>query len=294
MSGASAVSLEHVDCLVCGSGTSREWATEHGYTARKCADCGLVFVSPRPTLASIDEAARTGMHATDDGEVSVTDRFKGIRVVLRRRLVRQLWPELAGGGPIRWLDVGAGHGELLLALQGVLPPASTLVGVEPNRAKAASMRSRGVTAVGSLGEVEGSFDVVSMMNVYSHLPDPREFLASLREVLEPGGRLILETGNGAELADRSEYPDELSLPDHLSFTGEPQLRRVLTDAGYEVLRVDRRRVDGVAHTGVSVLRRLRGHPTPVGLPYRSPFRFLYATSRRIEDPAAGREPGADR
>jgi 2-polyprenyl-3-methyl-5-hydroxy-6-metoxy-1,4-benzoquinol methylase len=83
-----------------------------------------------------------------------------------------------------------------------------------------------------------SWDVVSMINVFSHLPDPLVFLEEVRALLRPGGELLLVTGNGAEI-ERAEYPQALSLPDHIVFGGEPQLRRFLEQAGFAIEQVAR-------------------------------------------------------
>jgi len=273
-------SLESVPCPLCRAEGADPWATEDGYTALKCRTCGLVYVSPRPALETISEATRTGMHRTEQGTLEVTGSYRGVRVVLRRRLIRSLWPDLArAAAPIRWLDIGTGHGEMLLALRAVLAPGSDVQGVEPNDGKAEPLRRRGFTVAPALDGILGRFDVVSLMNVYGHLPDPVGFIRSLDGVLEATGDLIIETGNGAELASRSDYPDSLSLPDHLSFAGEPQLRRLLADAGYEVVTVHRRRVDGLGHLAQAIVRRVRGERSRITMPYRSPFRFLYVRCR---------------
>jgi 2-polyprenyl-3-methyl-5-hydroxy-6-metoxy-1,4-benzoquinol methylase len=82
-------------------------------------------------------------------------------------------------------------------------------------------------------DVAELYNYVSLMNVYSHLPDPVAFLTQLRALLRAGGELVLLTGNGGDL-ERVEYPGPLSLPDHLSFVGHAHLRRVLARAGYDI------------------------------------------------------------
>jgi len=70
MNSAAAV-LEPVSCLLCASDDARPWGRENGYTAVKCKRCGLVYV-PWPRLDAISEAARTGLHPTEAGELNVS------------------------------------------------------------------------------------------------------------------------------------------------------------------------------------------------------------------------------
>ena len=67
---------------------------------------------------------------------------------------------------------------------------------------------------------------VSLINVYSHLPDPAQFLRGLHRIMESNAYLLLVTGNGGDVP-RSEFPGSLYLPDHLSFAGEENIRSVL-------------------------------------------------------------------
>ncbi len=193
---------------LCGRVDTTAWATENGFDARRCAGCRLVYVTPRPRLDLIDAATRTGSHLTDHGELSVTGTFSAIRQRRLRMVVKRMFREhVRNGVPLRWLDIGCGHGELLLTLRGVLPAGSTIVGVEPNVHKIAGARARGAQVVAGLEDVDGEFDVLSLMNVYSHLPDPVLTISEITSrFLADNGELLVETGNAAEVPDRSHYP----------------------------------------------------------------------------------------
>jgi SAM-dependent methyltransferase len=222
-------------CYVCGSSESRPCASENGYQAVRCRDCGLVYVSPRPALESISRAAQTGLHAGEQ-ELAVTGEYAKTKVALYLRRLADLYgPGYFHGAGERWLDVGSGFGELLEALGQASGGTLRARGLEPNETKSASARERGlaVTFV-ELSELGERFHFISLLNVFSHLPDPPVTLARLRELLEPGGELLLQTGNFAEL-ERSEIPVSLDLPDHLSFANERLLVRLLERAGFAVV-----------------------------------------------------------
>jgi hypothetical protein len=88
-------------------------------------------------------------------------------------------------GHIRsWLGVGCGHGETLLSLRLYSGGSIRLTGTEPNLEKQASARERDLDAgYFDIDSHQGRCDAISLLNVYSHLPDPPTFLQSLRALL---------------------------------------------------------------------------------------------------------------
>jgi SAM-dependent methyltransferase len=262
-------SLQHVPCYLCESTLASAWAEEAGYEALRCGGCGLVYVSPRPPDAEISDAVALGMHGDEEAVLStVSGGIEARRVEqFRRRLVSLLGNTLGADPVVRWLDVGAGYGEFVLAVRKVVHAGSSVEGIEPCEPKArwAETHHGFIRSGRTLGDCPGPFDVVSLMNVLSHLPEPVAFIHQLSDRLEAGGHLILETGNGAEL-DRSAYPGPLFLPDHLSFFGEPQLVRLLEGAGLRVVRIERHEAGSsrlpliafARNQAMNLVRRLRG------------------------------------
>src|SRR5215218_8889457 len=237
--------LDAIACPLCRETRSAPWGAENGYQAVKCAGCGLVYVNPRPRLAEITEANKIGEHATEGGTLDVVFRRNPRKLRRYGRVLRAMFrDEIAAGAPVSWLDVGAGFGELVEVLQGLLPGGSRVEGIEPMRQKAAHARQRGlpVTAA-TLSEARGPYDVVSLINVFSHIPDFDAFLGEILGVLRPGGTVFIETGNGGDLADSGAYPDVLYLPDHLVFAGIGHMRAFLERNGLQVAAVRQRRID---------------------------------------------------
>jgi SAM-dependent methyltransferase len=225
-----------VPCYVCGSRDHRPWASENGYHAVRCRDCGLVYVNPRPALEDISRAAQTGMHEGEQS-LAVTGAYGGPQrhAHYLSRLSDLFGPGYFHGSGERWLDVGAGFGELVEALAIASGGTLRARGLEPNETKAASARERNLDV--SFFEPQAlaeRFHYISLLNVFSHLPDPPSTLAELGELMEPGGELVMQTGNFAEL-EHEEIPVPLELPDHLSFANERLLRRVLDRSGYTLV-----------------------------------------------------------
>ena len=190
----------------------------------------------------------------------------------------------ASPAPIAWLDVGAGYGEVVEAVAALAGKGSRIEGIEPMKPKAAAAQARGlnVRSVYLSELAAGEFDYVSLINVFSHLPDFRSFLVSVKRVLKPQGELFIETGNIADLADVSQAPVELDLPDHLVFVGEPQLARFLQEAGFQIVKVEKRRRDGLLAVGKNVIKRVIGRRVNLTMPYTSAYRTLLIRASIID------------
>jgi len=203
------------------------------------------------------------------------------------KMIARLFRErIASGLPVRWLDVGAGYGEVVEAVTSVFPPSSYVVGIDPMKGKVDVARSLGLAVTDTpFAEVPGSYDVISLINVFSHIPDFKSFLLQISKKLSPEGALLIETGNAGDLAKREDYPDQLYLPDHLVFAGRAQMRSMLEAFGFAVDRIVTTRMDNLAWavrtTGKSFLA---GRPV-VSLPYRSPFRSVFYKAQMTAAPS---------
>lgn len=129
------------------------------------------------------------------GEVHVPGRLRAYHVL---RQVRRL--KLAGGRMGICLDAGSGRGDLLMHLAQKYP-TSKFTGIEYDaeraelaRALAAKLQLTNVSFVqGDLGQRSGlgPFDLITCCDVLEHIEDDRSVLRNLRDMLAPGGTLLL-------------------------------------------------------------------------------------------------------
>ncbi|MGA0369964.1 MAG: class I SAM-dependent methyltransferase [Kiritimatiellia bacterium] len=224
-------------CYNCGERNRSYYAEENGYTLVKCDGCGLLYLENRPLNEEITQAHKQGKHHGIK-ELNATGVFLDHKITRYLEILDDIYR-----GKVShihsWLDVGCGHGEFIAALQQYHPEIERVCGTEPNIYKQASARERGLD-VGyfDIEKHEKTYDVISLLNVYSHLPDPPEFLKILKGKLNPGGELILETGDTAELNAKDHYRPFL-LPDHLSFASEKIVVDILERTGFEIISIHR-------------------------------------------------------
>lgn len=105
---------------------------------------------------------------------------------LRRHRVEAVRPLLRG----RVLDFGCGTGQLAELVE-----LDEYTGVDIDRESLEIARRRFPDGrfFESLAEASGPFDTIAGLAVIEHVPRPAQLLAELRELLSPGGRIVLTT-----------------------------------------------------------------------------------------------------
>jgi 2-polyprenyl-3-methyl-5-hydroxy-6-metoxy-1,4-benzoquinol methylase len=181
----------------------------------------LLYVYPMPHPSVVATAVKTGLQRSCGRTLNV----RGQRIPSKvKRYIRRLKPMLqdiiSQNSPVSWVDVGCGYSEFMEALKFLLPAGSSILGIEPMTHKAEVARALGLDVVnGYLGARQFEADFISNIDVFSHIPDYRGFLAVVASNLRPGGQIYIETGQTADIGSRDQLPNELGLPDHLVFSG---------------------------------------------------------------------------
>jgi SAM-dependent methyltransferase len=169
------------------------------------------------------------------GYESYVEQESALRATYRR-LVRHLTTAGFAGG--RLLEVGCGYGFLLDEARTAF---ASCTGTELSTKAAEAARARGLAV--SVGGIErlpagSKFDCVVASHVLEHVYDPRAFISDLRNLLAPGGALVLGTPDMGSAWRRSlgrRWPS-FKIPEHVTYFDRPSLMRLLTEAGMEGVR----------------------------------------------------------
>lgn len=190
-------------CEVCGA---ERWTVEYegdirdgvpgqvrkGAAVARCGGCGVDRLDEASCLdESIyeTEAYRNKLHeeATAKGHYAVADQ-------LQLFTQRVLWPDSIRDKVV--MDVGAAGGSWLDHARGV---ARRGIAIEPSAAYHPSLRERGYDVFPYVDQaaasLSGQVDLAVSIQVIEHVRNPREFLAGIRPLLAPGGKLIVSTPN---------------------------------------------------------------------------------------------------
>ncbi len=141
------------------------------------------------------------------------------------------------------LEVGSGLGYLLAFFRN---DGWRVLGVEPNAGlnrhaeKVLGLRVR--SAILPHADIPSdSMDVVLMMHVIEHVPDPHSTMREIFRVLRPGGTFVMETPCYDTLTFRilGRRERSLSCGGHIYFFTTHTLEQLATKAGFHILRNDR-------------------------------------------------------
>ena len=214
------------------------------FRVERCLDCGHLFQNPRLSLDGLSFYYRDFYDGL--GERWLETIF-GLTTDSYLDRARQVGTE----APRAWLDVGGGYGHFSLAARAVWPQARFDC-IDMGESVDEGVR-RGWIDHGYRGllpqlasELRGGYDVVSLSHCLEHTREPREEIAAAKEVLRPGGRLLIEVPDPESLLRRVFRSRWLPYfqPQHQHLLSVGNLQRLLEEVGFAVERVDRR-----AHTG---------------------------------------------
>lgn len=275
---------EFVSCPFCRADRYAHWADERSWKVVRCEDCGYLYANPRPSVEVRNEATELGVHAGGD-DLDISERRVGKKVTLYRKALKSIFADVwSTGRPVTWLDVGAGYGEVVEAIKGLAHPESRVLGLEPMQPKVAAARERGIEMVaGYIDENTPTCRFVSAINIFSHIYDFDEFLLKVRSILESDGELLIETGDMGGVKNRNQFPGELGLPDHIAFASEKHLKGFLTRNGFEVISIQRIRVDGWLFSIKNIAKKVLGRNTVLSLPFSSPYRSIRIRARMLSE-----------
>lgn len=146
----------------------------------------------------------------------------------------------------RVLDVGCGTGDFVAFLNAQGLEAD---GIEPSiqAVEVARMRGLSVRAETIEGCVDAvvagataPYDMVSMLCVLEHIPDPRAMLTTVRRALAPGGVLCIKVPNDFSTLQRAAQAVNgaedwwIAVPDHVNYFSADSLTVLLEQSGFRV------------------------------------------------------------
>jgi SAM-dependent methyltransferase len=201
-----------------------------------CPMCRCLFVDPYPGRET--NSAFQGAEVVERLE-QVDERRRGYFV---RRLER-LENRMGGAHPgSRLLEVGCGAGILLQEARrrGWRADAIELAPELAARARRNNPDARIATADIQTLEPQGPpYDAAIALDVLEHVLEPLTMVENCRELLRPGGLLLLQTPNTRSLRARIQGGtwDMLDPDQHLNLFSPDALRVLLTTVGFEILEM---------------------------------------------------------
>jgi 2-polyprenyl-3-methyl-5-hydroxy-6-metoxy-1,4-benzoquinol methylase len=238
-----------IACNACGADDYVALSSVDGWTIGQCRQCGLVYVNPAAFFPPTDEFAEMSrafeyteyMHQAVTPEILAFERrqLEANRATIAR--FDNVGAEAAR--PVRFLDIGCGSGAAVRAATD-LGWAAIGIDIDPQLTREGrdqlGVDLRCVSILES-NLPAGSFDFIKLRDVVEHLPNPLDVLAFVRDLLAPGGVLLLVTPNEGGLATaakvalrrRRRLVATVPPPHHLHSFSPDSLVRTMKRAGLE-------------------------------------------------------------
>ncbi|ACS78643.1 class I SAM-dependent methyltransferase [Maridesulfovibrio salexigens] len=213
-----------------------------GFDVIHCESCGFKHIIPIPDEEELERIYKHEYHVKDKP------------LMLQHQLEDQEWHDATNAARLETiekllgrkgsiLDVGSGNGFFLKQAAELGWQAK---GVEPADKAVDYCNSIGLDVTHGVFDQEcadsiGKFDAVHLWEVLEHLPDPAGMLSLCRQVLNPGGLIIVGVPNDYNKLQKivtenmDEEPWWVAPPHHINFFNRSSLENLLRRLNFEPL-----------------------------------------------------------
>lgn len=236
--------IHYTSCPVCGSSSigfvleaTDNTVSKEKFPVWQCSNCTLRFTQDVPSERSI------GPYYQSDDYISHSNTNKGAinrlyhmvrQVTLNNK--RQLITRQTPGGKGRLLDVGSGTG----AFAGEMKKHGwDTTGLEPDpdaRKVASSDHGIELSDMDAFYQLEPGYNAITLWHVLEHVHQLHRYVARLRELLAPDGRIFIAVPNYTSV-DASAYRESWAaydVPRHLYHFSPASIRILMEKNGLKV------------------------------------------------------------
>jgi SAM-dependent methyltransferase len=210
------------------------------FTLYSCKDCSFVFTQDIPSrdeigpyYASLNYISHSN---TQKGLINqLYHKVRKITLVSKRNMIVAETGIKKGS----LLDVGCGTGAFLNEMKSA---GWQITGLEPDEtARRNALELFGIQPLPSdelFNLPAQSFDVITMWHVMEHVHELHEYTGRLKELLKPGGRLLVAVPNytSHDAGHYKEYWAAYDVPRHLYHFSPASMRVLMEQHGLEVIK----------------------------------------------------------
>lgn len=212
--------MENIRCIFCRLGSDQIVIEENGYKGRKCPQCGLISVSPRPSLSQIVNLYTDDKASTYAESIIPNDYAK--------RLNAKYTLKITGAG--YFLDEARRkgfevYGNELNGIQADFINSILRIPCEDGVLDASSFQGK-------------KFNLIYHCNVLSHFHDPIAEFKKIHDRLSENGILVFETGNLGDVKKKYyKVLTKFGCQDHLFFFSEKSLKQLPELTGFGLMKI---------------------------------------------------------
>lgn len=231
-----------VSCPACGATEYTKRFEKYKFSYVDCLKCETMYVNPRPTSEILEMYYSTSENYAFWNKYifpasEETRRQKIFRP--RAERIKEIC-ERYGVDRDVLLEVGAGFGTFCQEVNdfGLF---KRVIAVEPTPDLAKACKTRGIETIDQPVErtkLAVAVDVVVSFEVIEHLYDPKVFIQYCRDVIKPGGLIVLTCPNvkGFDILLLQDKSNSVDI-EHLNYFHPKSLSGLLESCGFNVLEV---------------------------------------------------------
>jgi SAM-dependent methyltransferase len=233
-----------VNCPICHArstklGDKQGRYIDHAFGLRECVDCSFIFVeNPCVSFDRIYDEAYYHARGADpltDYVFELRNPTTSIRAEELNGIGQAVSSIVGSLNGKSWLDFGSGNGGLVRHLNAVAPDAKSIVGFEEGWiADEARHNQINILTNSQIDMLNGSFDVVTAIEVLEHVLDPVETLSRIRKLLKPGGLFFYTTGNSAPFRNKLFEWSYVRPEIHIGYFNPQSMSVALQRAGFSI------------------------------------------------------------
>lgn len=309
------VLLNHLSHQYTANGQTTEWP----YRLIECSECGLGSVDPKPSWEVLQTFYNTSYGNFDGSQrdpvkdahsiksqiakLRASKPSDGIKALCKtgvgilcewvtgKTIPYTLSVPLNLGLDTYMFDLGYGSGNWLLMMSELGYQNLYGYDIDANSENASRLREKGINV--SSGQFlsnpypEMLFDCIHLDHVFEHIHEPVKVLERCRDLLKPGGFLLMSLPCKNSWSMKLSLPNSpaLQLPKHLYHHTQDSVRRLLENSGFEVLKIHAYSVASqLAGTINGTLRERNARPiSPVLFEMLGPAYKLFGSLTRKGD-----------
>ena len=241
-------------CPICSGSRFDPFRRLGSWSLDRCRRCRFVFLNPQPTPEHLAELYNSPAYFAERVDETPSTEKARTRAASLVPVIQNLERILGRKG--RLLEIGCGYGFLLGAAQSA---GWDVRGLELSSHASAFARDTFNVDIQNAGadsldrQDMGTFDVVVMLSVIEHLPQPLPVLQQVRAALADKGLLWAVVPNVASF-DRCWHGERWSgwdLPYHLWHFSPATMKSFLRGAGFQCINVEPTFFNPVTHLKVA-------------------------------------------
>ena len=238
-----------VDCPFCGSKKTHSPFTINGFHHATCADCAVVYVSPRLKDECLEKLYNNQYYSEIYGK-SMIPVFEVRKELIGARKTDQTLAHLPNAKKsLDVLDIGCGVGEVIDVFK---DRGHKCTAIEVNPIAVDWLKKKGISVFADSFDrfpEENKFDVIMAWGVVEHVVNPKDFLKKVQRQLKPGGVFASEVPSGQCLTvdyarATGKDPARIILGEqHIILYSIPAYEKIHQQAGLEKLLVQTNGLD---------------------------------------------------